>query len=87
MSAPRCCWWATPTLSNRFPFGFTQVYSQAVDKFADNQAGLWITVGHSPAIPYMLLIVTVAERIYQDDEYSKSQSLGMVSNLSIVSAV
>ena len=87
MSAPRCCWWATPTLSNRFPFGFTQTYSQAVDKFANNQAGLWITVGHSPAIPYMLLIVTVAERVYQDDEYSKSQSLGMVSNLSIVSAV
>ena len=87
MSAPRCCWWATPTLSNRFPFGFTQAYSQAVDKFANNQAGLWITVGHSPAIPYMLLIVTVAERNYQDDEYSKSHSLGIVSNLSIVSAV
>ena len=58
-----------------------------MDKFANNQAGLWITVGHSPVIPYMLLIVTVAERNYQDDEYSKSQSLGMVSNLSIVSAV
>ena len=87
MSAPRCCWWATPTLSNRFPFGFTQAYSQAVDKFANNQVGLWITVGHSPAILCVPLIFTVAERVYQDDEYSKSQSLGMVSNLSIVSAV
>jgi len=35
MSAPRCCWWATSTLSAGSGFGFTQGVDKPVDNFVD----------------------------------------------------